>query len=303
LLALSFVVFAMLRLVPGDPAVLVLGPEASPQALQALREQLGLDQPIVAQFVAWLRRAITGDLGLSLRFKEPVMPLIVERYPRTLSLVIWGSAVAISISLVAGATSARRNNSWIDLSITSAALLGISVPGFWLGALLMLAFSVNLGWLPTSGYAAPGKGVAEFLKHLVMPGTALGLAVGAVLTRMVRSSLLDVYLEPYIVAARAKGLAEATLFYRHALRNALIPVVTLFGIHLGYMMGGTVVMEKMFAYPGIGTLILEALFQRDYPVVQAGILSYATTFILINLITDVAYSAIDPRVTLTGKGR
>lgn len=297
LFLVSLLIFSMTRLIPGDPASLMLEFDASPEQVTALRHKMGLDRPIYTQYFFWLKDLVLhGDMGDSMRWNEPVVPLVLERYPRTFSLVMWGSIVALIISLVAGIISARKHNTWTDLVITTTAMLGISVPRFWLGILFMLLFAVYLGWLPAIGYVSPGDNLVDYFKHLLMPGTALGLAVGALMTRMVRSSLLEVLFEGYVTTARAKGLKERVVLWRHALRNALIPVVTLFGIQMGYMMGGTVVIEQVFNYPGIGQLIVDAIFRRDYPLIQAGILAYAATFILINFVTDMLYPFLDPRV-------
>jgi len=298
LLLISIVIFSLTRLIPGDPASLMLEYNASPEQVAVLRHEMGLDRPIYAQYFVWLKNLIVhGDMGRSMRWNQPVVPLVLERYPRTLALVVWGTGVTVLISFVAGIISARRHNTWTDLIITTGAMLGISIPGFWLGILMMLLFAVTLGWLPAMGYVSPKEDIGEFVKHLIMPGTALGLAVGSLMTRMVRSSLLEVLSENYVNAARAKGLRERSVLWRHALRNALIPIVTLFGMQMGYMMGGTVVIEQIFSYPGVGQLIVDAIFRRDYPLIQAGILAYSITFILINFATDMIYPLIDPRVT------
>jgi peptide/nickel transport system permease protein len=297
LFLVSVLIFSLTRFIPGDPAMLMLEYDANPEQVEILRHKMGLDRPVHTQYFVWLRDLLVhGDMGDSMRWNEKVVPIVLERYPRTLSLVIWGFFVSLFISLVAGIISARRHNTWTDLGITTLAMLGISVPRFWLAIMFMLVFSVYLGWLPTAGWVAPGDNFVEYLKHLIMPGTALGLAVGAVMTRMVRSSLLEVLFEGYITTARAKGVRERGVLWRHALRNALIPVVTFFGIQVGYMMGGTVVIEQVFNYPGVGQLIVDAIFRRDYPLVQAGVLAYAVTFILVNFITDMLYPFLDPRV-------
>ena len=301
LFVISALIFSVTRFIPGDPASLMLGYDATPEQVAVLRHKMGLDRPVYIQYFVWLKDLIlNGDLGDSMRWREPVVPIVLERYPRTFSLVIWGSFVALGVSLVAGIISARKHNTWTDLAITAGAMLGISIPGLWLGILFMLLFAVYLGWLPAAGYISPTDNFVEYLKHLLMPGTVLGLAVGSIMTRMVRSSLLEVLSENYVTVARAKGLKERTVLWRHAFRNALIPVVTLFGIQMGYMMGGTVVLEQVFNYPGVGQLIVDAIFRRDYPLIQAGVLAYAVTFILINFVTDILYPFLDPRVKAAG---
>jgi peptide/nickel transport system permease protein len=301
LLGLSFLIFMLTRLIPGDPAVLMLGRGASPEAVTILRHELGLDRPAVIQFFSWLAKMIRGDMGTSTRLDLPVSELVFERYPRTISFVLFGSAIALVYALATGTLAARKRNSWVDFLVTSVSLFGISVPTFWLGVLLVLFMSVRLQWLPASGYVGPTEDFGEYVKHLLMPGTALGLAVGSLMSRVVRSSLLEALNEGYVTVARAKGLSERVVMTRYALRNALVPIITVFGIQLGYMLGGSVVIEQVFTYPGIGQLVVDAIFRRDYPLVQAAVLAYATTFLLVNLLTDVAYAVADPRLRRAGR--
>jgi peptide/nickel transport system permease protein len=296
LLGLAFLVFMLTRLIPGDPAVLMLGRGASPEAVAILRHELGLDRPAVIQFFSWLGDVARGQMGTSTRLDIPVSELVLERYPRTLSFVLFGSVIALIYALTTGILAARKRNSWIDFLVTTVSLFGISIPTFWLGVLLVLFFSVRLQWLPASGYVGPTEDFGEYIKHLLMPGTALGLAVGSLLSRVVRSSLLDALNEGYVAVARAKGLSERVVMVRYALRTALVPIITVFGIQLGYMLGGSVVIEQVFTYPGIGQLVVDAIFRRDYPLVQASVLAYATTFLLVNLLTDLAYVVADPRM-------
>lgn len=298
LLGLSFIVFMLTRLIPGDPAVLMLGRGANPEAVAILREQMGLNRPAVVQFVYWLQDALQGDFGKSTRLDLPVWGLVMERYPRTMSLVFFGSIIAIIYSVSTGLLAARKRNSWVDLSVTSISLVGISVPTFWLGVLLVLLFSVRLQWLPASGYVSPQENFREYLEHVAMPSLVLGLSVGSLMSRVVRSSLLEALGESYVTVARAKGMSERTVMFGYAMRNALVPIITVFGIQIGYMLGGTVVVEQVFTYPGIGQLIVDAIFRRDYLLVQAAVLAYAFTFLLVNLGTDLAYGFIDPRIRL-----
>jgi len=301
LLGLSFLIFMLTRLIPGDPAVLMLGRGANPEAVEILRQKMGLDRPAVLQFFSWLGEMLQGNLGTSTRLDLPVSELVLERYPRTLSFVIFGSIVAMTYALVTGLLAAKRRNSWIDFLVTTVSLFGISVPTFWLGVLLVLFFSVRLQWLPASGYVGPTEDFGEYIKHLLMPGLALGLSVGSLMSRVVRSSLLDALNEGYVAVARAKGLSERVIMTRYALRNALVPIITIFGIQLGYMLGGSVIIEQVFTYPGIGQLIVDAIFRRDYPLVQAAVLAYAITFLLVNLLTDLAYAFADPRIRQGGR--
>jgi peptide/nickel transport system permease protein len=296
LLVISFIIFSVTRLIPGDPVAIMFGQEPDPQTESAMRHRLGLDRPVLTQYAVWIRQIFRMDWGKSIRLETPVLPMVIERYPRTLSLAAASLVIATILTLVAGSLSARRPNTWIDTGITIGSLLGISTPSMWFGLLLMILFSVKLGVLPTSGWISPTENFVEYLRHLVMPGLTLGLAVGAVMTRMLRSSLLEVLSQDYVALARAKGASEARVVYLHALKNALIPVVTLAAIQIGYTLGGTVIIERVFTYPGIGHLALDSLFSKDYPVIQAVLLSYAFTFILCNLAADILYGFLDPRV-------
>jgi peptide/nickel transport system permease protein len=296
LLVISFIIFSVTRLIPGDPVAIMFGQEPDPQTESAMRHRLGLDRPVLTQYAVWIRQIFRMDWGKSIRLETPVLPMVIERYPRTLSLAAASLVIATILTLVAGSLSARRPNTWIDTGITIGSLLGISTPSMWFGLLLMILFSVKLGVLPTSGWISPTENFVEYLRHLVMPGLTLGLAVGAVMTRMLRSSLLEVLSQDYVALARAKGASEARVVYMHALKNALIPVVTLAAIQIGYTLGGTVIIERVFTYPGIGHLALDSLFSKDYPVIQAVLLSYAFTFILCNFAADILYGFLDPRV-------
>ena len=296
LLGLSFIIFMMTRMVPGDAATQMLGQGANPEAVAALRREMGLDRPPLNQFLAWLSSALRGDMGRSTRLDLPVTELVLERYPRTLSFVVLGSIIALSYAVTTGILAAYHRNTWVDFLVTSVSLFGISLPTFWLGVLLVLLFSVRLGWLPASGYVGPTEDFGEYLRHLVMPALALGLAVGSIMSRVVRSSVLDALNETYVTVGRAKGLRDRTILGRYAFQNALVPIITVFGIQLGYMLGGSVIIEQVFTYPGIGQLVVDAIFRRDYPLIQASVLAYATTFLVVNLLTDVAYAVVDPRL-------
>ena len=296
LLVISFIVFSMVRMIPGDPAEAMLGKMATREAVETLRHKMGLDRPLFTQYFSWLGDLLQGDFGTSLRLDQPVFDRVIERYPRTLSIVLYATIVSVAIALVAGIISATHHNTWIDFFVTSVSLLGISLPVFYTGVLFMLVFSVGLGVLPTSGYAAPSDGFLEYLKHLIMPGTALAIVVTGITTRMIRSSLLEVLHQTYITAARAKGLKERIVLLKHALRNALIPVITLFGVTMGYMLGGSVLIEEVFVYPGMGQVIVDSIFRRDYPMIQAAVLAYAFTFASVNLLTDISYAFLDPRI-------
>ncbi|MFB0547251.1 MAG: ABC transporter permease [Anaerolineae bacterium] len=296
LLLISFLIAVMVRMIPGDPASRMLGRAATPEQVALLRHRMGLDQPILIQYLKWLQGVLQGRMGESYRLGIPVNELVLERYPRTLSCVFLGTIISLIVSLTAGIISARKANTWFDFTVTSISLLGVSMPSFLTGIILIYIFSVKLGWLPTSGWVHPTENFWEYIKHLLMPATTLGLAVGAIMTRMVRATLLEVLYENYIIVARAKGLEERLVLLRHALRNTLIPVVTAFGIQMGYMLGGSVVIEDVFTFPGVGQLVVTSIMGRDYILVQAGVLAYAMTFMAINFVTDISYGFLDPRV-------
>jgi peptide/nickel transport system permease protein len=296
LFIISFLIAMMIRLVPGDPASYRLGRDASPEQVEIMRRKMGLDRPPIVQYVEWLKGVLRGDMGLSMRLDIPVTDMVLERYPRTLSVCVLGSIIALVIALSAGIFSALKAGTWIELLVSSVSLAGISLPAFWFGTMLILLFSVKLGWLPTSGYVSPAEDLVDYLKHLMMPALAQGVIVGSLMTRMVRANLLEILHENYITVARAKGLPERVVLLRHALRNALIPIVTTFGITMGYMLGGSVAIESVFVYPGIGQLAVSAIFSRDYVLVQAVVLAYASTFILVNFTTDICYGVLDPRI-------
>jgi ABC-type dipeptide/oligopeptide/nickel transport system permease component len=310
LLGVSVVIFALMRLIPGDPVVIMIGAEnATPEEMARLRRVLGLDQSLPIQYARFLGRLVTGDLGMSLASDEPVSRLIRERLPATVELALAAVAVALVIAIPAGVISAVRRYSAIDTAGTVAALLGISLPNFWLGVMLIFLFSVRLGWLPASGRGEPvlaglgtlltsgslaGLGLA--ISHLALPALTLGSALAAVVTRLTRSSMLEVIGQDYIRTARAKGLRSARVVMHHALRNALIPVVTVVGLEFGTLLGGAVITETIFAWPGIGRLAIRSIIQRDFPVVQGVVLMIAIVRVCANLAVDVAYAAIDPRI-------
>jgi ABC-type dipeptide/oligopeptide/nickel transport system permease component len=287
----SVLVFMMLHLTPGDPAKLVAGMEASHEDVAAVRKALELDRPLPVQYLSFVTRALKGDLGTSFRTRRPVLEEIGFRYGNTLLLGLAAMAFATILGVGTGILTAVYRETWIDNAVLVVSLLGISVPTFFLGLLLMLVFSVHLGWLPLTGSGT--------LAHLVLPAVALGAANAAIISRMTRSSLVEVLGQDYVRTARAKGLAEQVVINRHALRNALIPVVTVIGLQTGYLLGGAVVTETVFAWPGIGRLIVQSINARDFPVVQASVLLLALTFVLINLLTDVLYRVLDPRIDLT----
>lgn len=296
LLGTSLVSFFLIRLVPGDPVVALLGLEADETAIAALRVKLALDQPLVVQYLTWLGRILTGDFGRSVQGGREVLPLLLGALGPTALLSLAALVISLIISIPAGIVAATHRNEPADYIASFIALCGLSMPSFWLGVLLILAFSIHIPLLPSSGYVSPLVDVGAHLKHLVLPALTLGAALAAATMRMTRATMLEVLRTDYIRTARAKGLSSRKVVWRHGLRNAQIPIVTLLGIQMGQLLGGVVITETVFSWPGIGKLTVDAIFARDYPVVQGAVLTTATLFVLINLATDLVYTAIDPRV-------
>lgn len=288
LLGVTFIIFAMVRLIPGDPAQVIAGEQATRETVEAVRKGLGLDQPIAVQYVRFLRDLLHGDMGTSTRSLRPVNRELADRFPHTIELTLAAMLVASLIGIGAGIIAATRQNRWPDTLSMLLALGGVSMPVFWLGLMLILLFSVKLGWLPPVGRGTWAQ--------LVLPAITLGAASAAILARMTRSSLLESLRQEFITTARAKGLAEPLVIGKHALKNALIPVVTVMGLQFGTLLSGAVLTETVFAWPGIGRLIVEAILARDYPVVQGAVLLTALTFVFVNLVVDLLYSVLDPRI-------
>ncbi|HET7341144.1 MAG TPA: nickel ABC transporter permease [Methylomirabilota bacterium] len=289
-LGVSFVVFFILHLT-GDPALVLLPPETSPEDVQKFREVMGFNDPFLVQYGRFLAGAVRGDFGQSVRHGEPAFGLVVERLPATFELAGAGLALALVLAIPAGIVSAVRRNTLLDYVSTVVALLGQSMPTFWLGIMLILLFSVQLQWLPSSGRGT--------LEHLILPGITLGLFTTARITRLTRSGMLEVLNQDYIRTARAKGVSNPPVVWKHALKNAAIPIVTIVGIELGTLLGGSVITETIFAWPGVGRLSVQAIYNRDYPVVQAAVFLLATTFVVVNLLVDLVYTYLDPRIRLT----
>jgi peptide/nickel transport system permease protein len=290
-------VFFMLRLIPGDPVVQMLGPEYTPQAAEALRHKLGLDQPLPVQYLRWFGSVLTGDLGGSIATGETVAEIIADGLPKTLSLAIFSFLIAVAIAVPAGIIAALRRNSVLDYGASIIAFVGVSMPSFWIGIILILIFAVRLHWLPAIGYSSLSEdGFSEWFKRLILPSIAIGTGYSAILMRFVRAGLLEVLGSDYVRTSRAKGLPERVVILRHALRNALIPVVTVIGIQLALLLSGAVVTETVFSIRGIGRILVGAIFDRDYPIVQGVILLVAVIFVLANLIVDVVYTFLDPRI-------
>jgi ABC-type dipeptide/oligopeptide/nickel transport system permease component len=284
------IVFAAIRLAPGDPAQMMLGPSATVQEVAALRVRLGLDQPAPVQYARYLVQVARLDFGDSLRLNQPALEAILERVPQTARLSAIAMLAAVLLSFPMGIAAALRRATLVDRSISVMSLLGQSVPNFWLGIMLILLFARGLQILPSGG--------ADTWQHLVLPATTLALPLVGILTRLIRSGLLDVLLDDYIRTARAKGLAPRTVMVHHALLNMLIPVVTVMGLQLGTLLGGAVIVESVFAWPGVGRLLVEAIGNRDYPLVQAAILVITSAFVFINLLVDLSYAYLDPRIRL-----
>ena len=295
-LLVALLAFLLLHLLPGDPAVIIAGDQAPPEAVAAIRRQLGLDQPLLTQLALWLGHLAHGDLGRSLILNQSVLSAVMERLPVTLSLTALSLAMTIPPGIVLGSVAACFRNTWIDTLVMLVALLGVSVPAFWLAILAVILFSVTLGWLPSAGYVPLSQGVWPWLLSLIAPALVLSLFQIGFLARMTRSAMLDVLDADFIRTARAKGLGPWPTIAKHAFRNALIPVITVTGIILSLLIGGSIVVEQVFALPGIGRLVVQAILARDYPVVQGTMLLFGFAFVAINLLIDVIYTLVDPRV-------
>ena len=288
LLGVSLVVFVLIRLVPGDPVILLAGEDATPEAIRSLRQQWGLDQPLYVQYLTFLWNLLRGNLGTSIRSGRPVADEILDRCLNTVNLACLSLAIALSIGILAGVASGTHPYTKMDNLSMLVALFGLSAPAFWLGLMLMWLFAVYLSLLPAVGVGTIG--------HLVLPSITLGAAVAAAVARQTRSGILEVMRQDYVRTARSKGLPENTVVWKHVLKNAMIPVVTVAGIFFGGMLGGSIVVETVFAYPGLGKLLIDSISSRDYPVVQGLILIYAAVFSLVNLVVDLSYTYLDPRI-------
>ena len=288
LLGVATLVFSLIHLIPGDPAQAMLGEAAAPQDVEELRRRLGLDRPLAEQYATFLGGLVRGDLGTSLRTSQPVTAMIVERLPATFELAAAAMLFAILVAMPLGIAAAVGRGTAVDHGAMTLALMGISIPNFWLGPLLAIVFAVELGWLPVSGRGT--------LAHLVLPAISLGAALAAILARMTRATLLEELREQYVQAARARGASRVRAVLRHAFRNSLIPVVTLIGLQFGAVLTGAVITETIFAWPGIGRLLIQSISFRDYPLVQGCILLIAVTYVGVNLLTDLVYGVLDPRI-------
>jgi peptide/nickel transport system permease protein len=296
LLLVSIALFMTIHLIPGDPAILLAGPNATEEEIAAITRDFGLDRPLLVQYFTWLGNALTGDLGYSFINKYPVNKLIAQRVPATLELALAASILAVLISFPLGIIAALRPGSIIDFITTLFASLSFAVPGFWLALMFILLFSLELGWLPPSGRPDLAEEPVAHFKSLIMPAVTLSLGLAAIVARFLRSSMLEVLDQDYVRTARAKGLKEQMVVARHVLRNALIPVVTVLGLHTGDLLSGAIIVESVFAWPGVGRLTVQAIGWRDYSLLQADVLYIVIAFMAINLLTDLVYAVIDPRI-------
>jgi len=292
----AVLVFTLLHLLPGDPAVAIAGSEATPEAIERIRQQLGLDRPVLEQLGAWFGRLAQGDFGKSLILNQSVLSAVVERLPVTLSLSFLSLTVTIPVGITLGVLAAYWRNTWLDSLVMMSALVGVSMPSFWLGILSVIFFSITFGWLPPAGYTPISQGLWPWLSALIQPAIVLALFQIGFLARITRSAMLDVLDQDFIRTARAKGVDEWKTISKHAFRNTLIPVVTVSGIILSLLIGGSVVVEQVFALPGIGRLIVQGILARDYPLVQGTMLIFGFSFVVINILVDIIYMAVDPRV-------
>lgn len=296
LFGVSIVVFALIHFVPGDPVRIALGTRFDPEIYNALRERAGLNDPILVQYGSWLLSALQGDLGVSFRSGQPVTGIVLQRLPATMTLAGAALAIALAVSLPLGILSALRSGSRLDYVATTASQIGVSVPDFWAGIMYILLFSLTLSWLPPSGYAPISEDFWGWLSHLILPAVTVGLISGSILFRFVRSAVLEALNQDYVRTARAKGLSRMRVVRDHVLPNAWIPIVTVVGLQLGFLLGGVVVVEVIFAWPGLGRLALLAVQDRDFTVLQGTVLYIAFIFLLINLVVDIIYGWLDPRI-------
>ena len=296
ILLTTVLIFLILHLVPGDPAAVLAGSDAPPEVIEALRRDMGLDRPLPLQYAIWLSRVVRGDLGVSYVSKFPVWTLILRRLPATIELAVAGLTVGVVLGLSGGIVAAIRRGGILDLLISSANALFLSVPNFWIGITFILAFALALNWLPPSGRVPAFENPLVAIKFLTLPAFTLGMHIAAILARFSRTAVLEVLNQPFIRTARAKGLRERAVILRHAFRNALLPVLTILGLQAGYLLGGAVVVESVFAWPGLGRLIVESIGNRDYTTVQGTLLVFVGMFVLVNMLTDLAYGWADPRI-------
>ena len=296
LFGMSLLVFGLMRLVPGDPAVAVLGYKATPEGIKALREAFHLDEPVSQQYIRWLAGVARGDFGLDFRQNEPIGRMILDRLPVTLELTLLASACAALLGVPLGLLGGGRRGGVADRAALAVGLVGVSIPDFWLGIMLILGLSLWAGLLPSAGFVPLTESLLDNLLYLALPAVTLAVSRAAVLGRLTRAAVLDVVQRPFVQVARAKGLGERAILFRHVLPNAAIPIVTVLGLQIGYMLGGAIVVEMIFTLPGVGRMTLDAVLERNYPVVQSTVLVIGAMFMLVNLATDILYGVIDPRL-------
>lgn len=296
-IGVSLIVFWTIRMIPGDPATTMLGTWATEEDVNRLRKEMQLDKPIYVQYVTWIGKALQGDMGRSLQNRRPVVGLVMERFQNTVVLTAAGIFISSLVGILVGVFAATRQNSILDRLITAFALFGQSMPVFWFGLLLIVLFSVSLRWFPTGGMysAREAGGLPDLLHHLVLPALTLGLVSAGIVARMTRSAMLEVLHNDYIRTARAKGLTERLVISRHALKNAMIPVITVIGLQVGYLLGGAVITETVFSWPGAGLQLFEAISSRDYPLIQGSVLFISVVFVLVNLVVDLIASYLNPQ--------
>lgn len=297
----SVIVFGLIHLTPGDPAQIMLGPTASMDAVRDLQRQLGLDQHIVVQYGRWIGRAVQGDLGQSIVLRRPVLTEVVDRFGNTALLAVTAMVISFTLGTLLGVLSAAKRGSSIDRLIVLFATGGLSLPSFWFALILIILFSVRLGWLPGTGMssAVGGGGVVDTLQHLILPAIALSVVPMAVIVRYTRSSMLEVLGQDYVRTARAKGMSERVVIWRHVFRNTLVSLITMLGLQVGFLLAGAVYIENVFSWPGIGQMLVDAILKRDFPLVQGGVLLVATVYVAVNLATDLLYAYLDPQIRVT----
>lgn len=296
IIAISVIIFSIIHFLPGDPIQIMFGKNPNPELIEIARKHYGLDKPIIVQYFSWLNKVLHGDLGYSIVNNLPVLELVLPRVGRTMMLTLFGIVFSLVIALPTGIIAAARHNTWTDLSISSISLVLISIPEFWIGIAYMMIFAVWLAILPTSGYVSLLVDLNKFLKIMILPAATVASVQAAQTTRMVRANMIEVLRLDYITLMRAAGVRDLRLIVVHAFRNALIPVITLIGMQVGALMAGVIIVERVFTYPGLGLLMVKSLQERDYPVVQACIMIYAVLFVLINIIVDIVYCSINPKI-------
>jgi len=298
LFLISIITFSITNILPGDVAMMIMGTQSNPEALAALRQSLGLNDPVIVQYGRWIGGVLSGDWGVSLLFREPILPLIAQKMLASGLIVVMSMTIALCLAIPLGVWAARHRDRWQDTTSSTVALLGLSMPDFFIGIMLILLFAASLGWLPSSGFIDPTEDLIGAMRHALMPSLALGLGLMAHLTRMTRSSMMGILSQEFIRVARAKGLPERTVVWRYALPNAIGPVMTVAGLQIGYLFGSIIVIESLFSYTGMGWLTYQALLNRDIPLIQSTVFVIAAVVMLVNLIVDLLYRLIDPRIRL-----